>query len=208
MSPRICSTRPTASSCCLRSSRPLSLLVADGRGVMTCRTGENFNGKWSAPSMIALEGGQLWSADWWSGYGLRSSGDERSRRTGNSHQQGETRRRRFSCCRPKGSRSFRRHRRNHARGNPQPLRARGVFAGVSLEGSTLRPDNDGNRICTARNFRRRTSCWRARFRRHLLRNCSSRRSTRSRPNTSLDSAPLVGGRRHRFCFSSQGARSF
>ena len=30
-----------------------------GRGVMTCRTGENFNGKWSAPSMIALEGGSV-----------------------------------------------------------------------------------------------------------------------------------------------------
>src|ERR1700751_695157 len=27
-----------------------------GRGVMTCRTGENFNGPWGPPSIIALEG--------------------------------------------------------------------------------------------------------------------------------------------------------
>jgi SH3 domain-containing YSC84-like protein 1 len=27
-----------------------------GRGVMTCRTGQHFKGKWSAPSMYALEG--------------------------------------------------------------------------------------------------------------------------------------------------------
>src|SRR6516165_680748 len=28
-----------------------------GRGVMTCRTGQSFNGPWGAPSMMALEGG-------------------------------------------------------------------------------------------------------------------------------------------------------
>src|ERR1039458_9086567 len=28
-----------------------------GRGAMTCRRGENFNGSWGAPSMMALEGG-------------------------------------------------------------------------------------------------------------------------------------------------------
>jgi SH3 domain-containing YSC84-like protein 1 len=27
-----------------------------GRGVMTCRGGANFNGKWGAPTMMALEG--------------------------------------------------------------------------------------------------------------------------------------------------------
>src|SRR5215470_11134755 len=30
-----------------------------GRGVMTCRTGENFNGPWGAPTMMALEGGSF-----------------------------------------------------------------------------------------------------------------------------------------------------
>src|SRR5215471_4138252 len=30
-----------------------------GRGVMTCRGGQHFNGGWGAPSMIALEGGSF-----------------------------------------------------------------------------------------------------------------------------------------------------
>src|SRR5258708_27223972 len=30
-----------------------------GRGAMTCRTGENFNGSWGAPSIIALVGGRV-----------------------------------------------------------------------------------------------------------------------------------------------------
>jgi len=30
-----------------------------GRGVMTCRGGENFKGPWGAPSMMALEGGSI-----------------------------------------------------------------------------------------------------------------------------------------------------
>src|SRR5208282_4357133 len=30
-----------------------------GRGVMTCRGGENFRGPWGAPTMMALEGGSI-----------------------------------------------------------------------------------------------------------------------------------------------------
>src|SRR5260370_4336963 len=30
-----------------------------GRGAMTCRRGEHFNGSWGAPSMMALEGGSV-----------------------------------------------------------------------------------------------------------------------------------------------------
>ena len=30
-----------------------------GRGVMTCRSGEKFNGKWGSPTMMALEGGSF-----------------------------------------------------------------------------------------------------------------------------------------------------
>jgi SH3 domain-containing YSC84-like protein 1 len=32
---------------------------AYGRGAMTCRSGARFTGKWSAPAMIALEGGSF-----------------------------------------------------------------------------------------------------------------------------------------------------
>jgi SH3 domain-containing YSC84-like protein 1 len=30
-----------------------------GRGVMTCRSGKDFNGPWGAPTMMALEGGSF-----------------------------------------------------------------------------------------------------------------------------------------------------
>src|ERR1700688_661787 len=30
-----------------------------GRGAMSCRSGEHFDGNWSAPSMMALEGGSV-----------------------------------------------------------------------------------------------------------------------------------------------------
>src|SRR5579862_4097453 len=30
-----------------------------GRGAMTCRSGDNFDGPWGAPTMIALEGGSF-----------------------------------------------------------------------------------------------------------------------------------------------------
>src|SRR6476469_2523823 len=30
-----------------------------GRGAMTCRTGEDFKGPWSAPTLMALEGGSI-----------------------------------------------------------------------------------------------------------------------------------------------------
>src|SRR5438045_9763464 len=30
-----------------------------GRGAMTCRTGEDFKGPWSAPTLMALEGGSV-----------------------------------------------------------------------------------------------------------------------------------------------------
>src|SRR5271169_694249 len=33
--------------------------VSYGRGAMTCRSGEKFNGPWSAPTMMALEGGSF-----------------------------------------------------------------------------------------------------------------------------------------------------
>jgi|SRR5580700_7272857 lipid-binding SYLF domain-containing protein len=47
-----------------------------GRGAMTCRTGESFNGPWGAPSMMALEGGQRWFSNWRASDGLRPSRDE------------------------------------------------------------------------------------------------------------------------------------
>lgn len=115
-----------------------------GRGVMTCRSGKEFNGPWGAPSMMALEGGS---------FGLQLGGqatdfvllvmNPRGAASILSSQVklgGDV----TAAAGPKG--------RSAAASTDVTMRAeilsysraRGLFAGISLEGSTLRPDNDGN----------------------------------------------------------------
>ncbi len=115
-----------------------------GRGVMSCRSGKEFTGPWSAPSMMALEGGS---------FGLQLGGqatdfvllvmNKRGASSILSSQVklgGDV----AAAAGPKG--------RNAAASTDVTLRAeilsysrsRGLFAGISLAGSTLRPDNDGN----------------------------------------------------------------
>jgi|SRR5579863_67779 len=115
-----------------------------GRGVMTCRSGRNFSGRWSAPSMMALEGGS---------FGLQLGGQATdfvllvmnprgagSILTSQVKLGGDM----AAAAGPKG--------RSAAASTDVTMRAeilsysrsRGLFAGISLEGSSLRPDNDGN----------------------------------------------------------------
>jgi lipid-binding SYLF domain-containing protein len=115
-----------------------------GRGVMTCRSGKEFSGPWSAPSMMALEGGSV---------GFQIGGEATdfvllvmnkrgadSILTSQVKLGGDV----AAAAGPKG--------RDAAASTDVTMRAeilsysrsRGLFAGVSLEGSTLRPDNDGN----------------------------------------------------------------
>jgi hypothetical protein len=47
-----------------------------GKGVMTCRGGENFEGPWSAPTMMQSAGGKFWSSGWRPSYRLRHSSNE------------------------------------------------------------------------------------------------------------------------------------
>ena len=115
-----------------------------GRGVMSCRSGKEFSGPWSAPSMMALEGGS---------FGLQLGGQATdfvllvmnqrgasSILTSQVKLGGDL----AAAAGPKG--------RDAAASTDVTLRAeilsysrsRGLFAGISLEGSTLRPDNDGN----------------------------------------------------------------
>jgi lipid-binding SYLF domain-containing protein len=115
-----------------------------GRGVMTCRSGEHFTGPWGAPTMMALEGGS---------FGLQLGGtatdfvllimNPRGAKAILSSKVklgGEM----AAAAGPKG--------RAAAANTDATLRAeilsysraRGLFAGVSLEGSTLRPDNNAN----------------------------------------------------------------
>jgi SH3 domain-containing YSC84-like protein 1 len=116
-----------------------------GRGVMTCRSGANFDGPWGPPTMMALEGGSV---------GFQIGGEatdfvlllmsDRSAKgilTSKVKLGADA----SAAAGPKG--------RTAAAATDATMRAeilsysraRGAFAGVSLEGSTLRPDNDANK---------------------------------------------------------------
>src|SRR5262252_6735008 len=116
-----------------------------GRGAMVCRTGRNYTGPWGAPAMYALEGGN---------FGLQAGGEATdyvflviNNRGADSllHSKVKLGADVSVAGGPKG--------RSAAADTDAFMRteiltysrARGVFAGVAVEGSTLRPDNRGNR---------------------------------------------------------------
>jgi lipid-binding SYLF domain-containing protein len=117
-----------------------------GRGAMTCRTGEDFTGPWSAPSLMALEGGSIGfqiggqSTD----YVLLIMNDRGATSVLSSKVKLGVDA--AAAAGPKG--------RSAAAATDVQMkaemlsysRARGLFAGVSLEGTTLRPDNDANTL--------------------------------------------------------------
>jgi len=115
-----------------------------GRGAMTCRTGEKFNGPWSAPTMMALEGGS---------FGFQIGGqatdfvllvmNERGAKAilSSKVKLGADA---SAAAGPKG-RSAEASTDVTMRAEILSYsRARGLFAGVSLSGSTVRPDNRAN----------------------------------------------------------------
>jgi SH3 domain-containing YSC84-like protein 1 len=116
-----------------------------GRGVMTCRSGSNFQGPWGPPTLMALEGAS---------FGLQLGGqatdfvlllmNDRGAK-GVLSSKVKLGADASAAAGPKG--------RDTSAATDATLRAeilsysraRGVFAGVSLEGSTLRPDGDANK---------------------------------------------------------------
>lgn len=115
-----------------------------GRGSMTCRTGEHYTGPWSAPSMMALEGGSI-------GFQIGGQATDfvllvMNPRGAHSILKSKVKLGADAsvAAGPKG--------RTADASTDATLRAevlsysrsRGLFAGISLEGSTLRPDNDAN----------------------------------------------------------------
>jgi SH3 domain-containing YSC84-like protein 1 len=115
-----------------------------GRGAMVCRTGANFSGPWSAPVMMALEGGS---------WGLQIGGEATdfvllmmNPRAVNAVLRSKVKlgANATAAAGPKG--------RSAQAATDASLRAeiltysrsRGLFAGISLEGSTLRPDGGAN----------------------------------------------------------------
>src|ERR1700689_92752 len=116
-----------------------------GRGVLSCRSGRNFRGPWSAPSMMALEGAS---------FGLQLGGQatdfvlllmsptsaanilkSKVKIGGDASAAAGPVGRNVSA---ETDASMRAEILSYSR-------ARGLFAGISLSGSTLRPDNDGNK---------------------------------------------------------------
>jgi SH3 domain-containing YSC84-like protein 1 len=116
-----------------------------GRGVMTCRQGADFNGHWGAPSMIALEGGSI---------GLQIGGEatdfvlllmsDRSAQ-GVLSSKVKLGADASAAAGPVGRTASAATDATMRAEILSYSRARGAFAGVSLEGSTLRPDNDANK---------------------------------------------------------------
>src|SRR3954464_12613599 len=116
-----------------------------GRGAMSCRTGAHFPGPWGAPAMYALDGGSVGlqlgaeSTDVvmlvMNRRGVDALLSSKVKLGGNAS----------AAAGPKG--------RNLEASTDVTMRAeilsysraRGLFAGVSLEGSSLRPDNDANK---------------------------------------------------------------
>jgi lipid-binding SYLF domain-containing protein len=116
-----------------------------GRGVMTCRTGPDFSGPWGAPSMMALEGGS---------FGLQIGGEATdfvllvmNDRGANGILSSKVKLGGDAsvAAGPVGRTASAETDASMRAEILSYSRARGAFAGVSLEGSTIRPDNEANR---------------------------------------------------------------
>jgi lipid-binding SYLF domain-containing protein len=123
-----------------------------GRGAMTCRQGRNFSGSWGTPTMMALEGGSF-------GFQLGAQATDFVLLVMNDRG-------------ANGILSSKVKLGGDASAAAGPLgrdasaetdvtlrseilsysRARGLFAGISLAGSTIRPDNDANERIYGRKF--------------------------------------------------------
>lgn len=117
-----------------------------GRGAITCRTGDTYTGPWSAPAMFALEGGSI-------GFQLGGQLTDFVLLVMNDRGADSVLSSKVklgadatAAAGPKG--------RSASAATDIVMqaemlsysRSRGLFAGVSLEGSTLRPDNDADAL--------------------------------------------------------------
>jgi SH3 domain-containing YSC84-like protein 1 len=116
-----------------------------GRGVMTCRSGASFRGPWSAPAFFALEGGSfgLQAGGQATDYVLlvMNEGGAKSLMTSKVKLGGDA----SVAAGPVGRATSAE---TDIVMNAQILswsRNKGIFAGVSLAGSTMRSDDDANK---------------------------------------------------------------
>jgi lipid-binding SYLF domain-containing protein len=115
-----------------------------GRGAMVCRTGDKFKGPWGAPAMYALEGGSIGfqvggeATDLillvMNDRGMESILSSKVKLGADASIAGGPKGRDASADTDAWMRAE----------ILSYSRSRGVFAGISLEGSTLRPDDDAS----------------------------------------------------------------
>jgi lipid-binding SYLF domain-containing protein len=116
-----------------------------GRGSMSCRTGDHWTGPWGAPTMMALEGGSF-------GFQIGGSATDfvllvMNPRGATSMLSSKVKlgADASAAAGPKG-RTAQADTDVYMRAEILTYsRAQGLFAGISLEGSTLRPDGDANK---------------------------------------------------------------
>jgi lipid-binding SYLF domain-containing protein len=116
-----------------------------GRGAMSCRKGEDFTGSWGAPTMMALEGGS---------FGLQIGGEATDFVLLVMNQRGASGilaskvklgADASAAAGPVGRAASAETDATLRADILSYSRARGAFVGVSLEGSTVRPDNGANK---------------------------------------------------------------
>jgi len=116
-----------------------------GRGIMTCRGGSTFHGPWGPPAMMGLEGGSV---------GLQLGGNATdfvllmmSDRSANGVLTSKVKlgADASAAAGPVGRTASAESDVTLRAEILSYSRARGLFAGISLEGSTLRPDNKANK---------------------------------------------------------------
>ena len=123
-----------------------------GRGAMTCRTGERFTGPWSAPTMMALEGGSFGfqiggqATDFvllvMNGRGAHAILKSKVKLGADAS----------AAAGPKGRTAEASTDVTMRAEILSYSRARGLFAGISLAGSTVRPDNGANEKVYGKSF--------------------------------------------------------
>lgn len=115
-----------------------------GRGAMSCRSGKDFEGPWSAPTMMALEGGS---------FGFQLGGEATDfvllimNNRGANAVLGSKVKLGGDASAAAGPLGRDASAETDATMRAEILsysRARGLFAGISLAGSTIRPDNNAN----------------------------------------------------------------
>ena len=131
-----------------------------GRGTMVCRSGRTFSGGWGSPAMMVLEGGSV-------GFQIGGEATDFVLLIMNDHGANSLLHSKVklggdvsAAAGPVG-RTAEANTDAYLRSEILTYsRARGLFAGVSLEGASFRPDNEGNEALYGRRISdAEKSCW-------------------------------------------------